>query len=243
MHIIGVIDLRGGRAVHARGGNRDTYALVQTTPPAIEAGNSLALADWYATRGVSELYVADLDAIAGKPLQRAAIRDLASRTGRLWLDAGIRTVTAIGDALDTGARDIVIGLETLASFDELAQMCAGAGSGGVVFSLDLRDGKPMAVPDAGRHQTPLALAMRATECGVRSIIVLDVARVGTDRGPDFQLLSDLTVALPDVAFVAGGGVRTLDDLARLEKIGCSAALVASALLDGRLAATHRSVSR
>jgi len=39
---------------------------------------------------------------------------------------------------------------------------------------------------------------------------------------------------PDIELTAGGGVRGIDDLRALADAGCDAALVASALHDGRL---------
>jgi phosphoribosylformimino-5-aminoimidazole carboxamide ribotide isomerase len=38
------------------------------------------------------------------------------------------------------------------------------------------------------------------------------------------------------ALLAGGGVRSLDDLRQLSRIGCDGALIATALHDGRLTA-------
>ena len=46
---------------------------------------------------------------------------------------------------------------------------------------------------------------------------------------------------PDLTIVAGGGVRGLDDLKTLADAGCDAALVASALHDGRL--TRQDIER
>ena len=53
--------------------------------------------------------------------------------------------------------------------------------------------------------------------------------VGTER-----LCRDLRSADPDLQIIAGGGIRSAGDLRSLETAGCDAALVASALHDGRL---------
>jgi phosphoribosylformimino-5-aminoimidazole carboxamide ribotide isomerase len=70
--------------------------------------------------------------------------------------------------------------------------------------------------------------------GASSIIVLDLSRVGTRRGVDVALLERVRTAVPEVELIVGGGVRGPSDLAALEKAGCDAALVATALYDGRL---------
>ena len=71
--MIGVVDLLGGRAVHARAGRREDYRPVRAVAGSvIEPGDALALARVYIDRlGLTELYAADLDAILGRaPAER-----------------------------------------------------------------------------------------------------------------------------------------------------------------------------
>ena len=90
MRIIPVIDLRAGEAVHGTGGIRTRYEPVKSVITK-SMGDALALAQAYVTvLGTSELYVADLDAIEGLPIQYAMHQRL-SRIARSWIDAGIRT--------------------------------------------------------------------------------------------------------------------------------------------------------
>jgi phosphoribosylformimino-5-aminoimidazole carboxamide ribotide isomerase len=70
------------------------------------------------------------------------------------------------------------------------------------------------------------------------VIVIDLARVGTVRGIDVGLLSRIHSAAPTPGLVAGGGVRGWDDLVQIAKAGCNAALVATALHDGRISAAE-----
>ena len=68
--------------------------------------------------------------------------------------------------------------------------------------------------------------------------MIDLARVGTGRGIDVDLLSRIHSAAPGLNLVAGGGIRGWDDLVQVAKAGCSAALVATALHDGRIGAAE-----
>jgi phosphoribosylformimino-5-aminoimidazole carboxamide ribotide isomerase len=235
--VIGVIDLMAGRAVHARSGMRDRYApVVKTSGSAMPPGDSLALARAYVEEmGVHELYVADLDAIMGRPPQTALVAQIATPRAPLWLDAAIATVAQAHEALAIGASRIVVGLETLPSFDELEAICQSAGRERVAFSLDVRHGVPILLPGgtitAGSVET---IAQRASDSGAGTIVALDLARVGTGTGPDVALMTRLRGAVPDVTLMAGGGVRDAVDLERLAAAGCDGALVASALLSGAL---------
>ena len=64
--------------------------------------------------------------------------------------------------------------------------------------------------------------------------MLDLARIGTDAGVQRSVLAAVRNAVPEATLLAGGGIRGLEDLRGLAHGGCDGALVASALLDGRL---------
>jgi phosphoribosylformimino-5-aminoimidazole carboxamide ribotide isomerase len=236
----------------------------------IDPGSAPGVAMFYLERlGLSELYVADLDAILGGSPQRAAIAELAALGAPLWLDAGFRTVDDVQRALDGGAATAIVGLETLPSFAMLDEICAAAGRDRVALSLDLREGEAFgpvadgsvrdgldvpvgdgldvpvgdglqAVPTAA---VPERLAARAADAGVGALIVLDLARVGTRRGLDFDLIGRIRRTVPDVTLLAGGGVAALSDLAGLAAAACDGALVATALHDGRIGRAEIAAAR
>lgn len=243
MRVVGVIDLRGGRAVHARGGRRrEAYAPVRTVAGVTVNGDAIVLARGYIdTLGVRELYVADLDAIEHgvDDMQRGVIGGLATLGVPLWVDAGTSTAAAAVKARELGATTVVVGLETLPTFDALGAVCEAVGGSRVAFSLDLRNGVPVTSPNG-----PVGLssatdaAMRAAAAGVSTVIVLDLARVGTGAGVDLQLMEAVRKAAPGVALIAGGGVRDAADLHALAAAGCDGALVATALLSGVLDASQ-----
>jgi phosphoribosylformimino-5-aminoimidazole carboxamide ribotide isomerase len=242
LQIIGVLDLRGGRAVHARGGARDRYSAVQSAAGwPIDPGNAKTLAEVYTdVLGISEIYAADLDAILDRQPQDNVTRDLASMPAPLWLDAGVRSVDDGQRAIAVGASRVIVGLETLPSFEVLSEICSALGSDRVAFSLDLRDGQPL-VTNGGQLPSALSpenIARAAAAGGVGTLIVIDLARVGTSRGLDVDLLKRIRAAAPEVNLVAGGGVREWDDLVHVAKAGCNGALLATALHNGRIGAAE-----
>jgi phosphoribosylformimino-5-aminoimidazole carboxamide ribotide isomerase len=236
MRIVAVIDIREGRAVHAIGGRRTEYAPVARAAGMQVNGDAGALAVAYVGElGARELYVADLDAIEGgvAGANEGAIAAVAAAGVPVWLDVGASSVESARAALGLGASTVVIGLETLTSFGALEEICAGVGSRRVAFSIDLRGRQPIGLPNASHAAlSPHAIAERAADAGVGSIIVLDLARVGTSAGIDIALMRELRRAVPSVALFAGGGVRSQWDLDQLRAAGCDGALVATALLNG-----------
>jgi phosphoribosylformimino-5-aminoimidazole carboxamide ribotide isomerase len=245
VRILGVIDLAGGYAVHAVAGRRRHYQPVrQVGSTRIDAGDPIAVASAYREQfAIDELYVADLDAIAGGRPQEHVVATLG-QAASLWLDAGITTVAAAHRAVNDGAARAVVGLETLSSFDALGAICAAIGGSRTVFSLDLLDGRPLhRLEGLAPDTSPAAVAALAANTGATSIIAIDLARVGTDAGADMRLLRQLRGDIRGVALIAGGGIRHLEDLQHLAAIGCDGAVLASALHDGRITATDLAAAR
>jgi phosphoribosylformimino-5-aminoimidazole carboxamide ribotide isomerase len=230
--IVGVIDLLDDRAVHASGGDRSQYQPVVLGDG--EEGAPGGLARFYTEQlGLNDVYVADLQAITGRQWQVDRIREIAAVTPTLWLDAGIATPDAAARARSLGASRVVVGLETIPSLDALADLCATPDGGDVVLSLDLRAGRVLAHSDVS-GLTPEAIAVHAEAAGVRTIIVLDVARVGSANGCDVELMAAVRHAAPSVTLLAGGGIRDADDVRRLIDVGCDGILAATGLMNGRL---------
>lgn len=242
MELIPVLDLRHGVAVHARHGDRKRYPpVVSVLAPGAE-GDALVLAAAYRrSLDARHCYVADLDAIEGRAPRHmllAALADPARGFGAgLLVDAGVCTAVGAKALLAAGAETVVVGLETLADFRGLGAVVRAAGAGLTAFSLDLRNGQPVlhpAMQAAAPRPDPFALAARARETGVGTIIVLELEAVGSDAGPrHLDLLARLKRGL-GIRLLAGGGVRSAEDLARLGAAGVDGALVASALHSGAI---------
>ena len=227
--IVPVIDVMGGQVVRAVGGRRSEYrpvrsVLTGSTEPG-EVARVLAVAT-----GSEWIYVADLDGIIhGRP-DVASVRAVAAGGARVMCDGGFRTPP---DARLQARWNIgfVVGTET-GSLPLIAdippQRCA--------VSLDLREGRLIGNPGAwGGTSDLVEVAGRAVDAGAGTLIVLDLARVGTGAGPGTEgLVSQLKASFDGVCVWAGGGVKTWADVQRLTDAGADAVLVASALHDGTI---------
>ncbi|MBA2436278.1 MAG: hisA/hisF family protein [Chthoniobacterales bacterium] len=245
MQIIPVLDLSHGVAVHARAGDRSRYQPVHSVLAPGADGDPVALLRAFrATLGVAECYVADLDAIGGGAMQRSVLHGLAALetpfSGPLLVDAGTPHADGGSEVLASGAAAVVVGLESLHAFADLRKTVERAGPSRVIFSLDLRLGTPILHPAMAGGGTArpdaASLAERAVDAGVRSLLVLDVGRVGTGSGLDLGLLRALRRRLAPVRLLAGGGVHQRRDLDWIRDAGCDGVLVASAIHSGRIGA-------
>jgi phosphoribosylformimino-5-aminoimidazole carboxamide ribotide isomerase len=231
MRVVPVIDLKDGTAVHAVRGERERYRPVRSVIAGND-GDPLSLVRAFRSElGLDELYVADLDAITGEGELSAAIAALA-REVRVMVDAGVSEPERARALLELGAHRVIVGTETLTGPDALDRLLAELPDGAVVLSVDLRDGRVLS-PDPRLAGLPaLDAVARLHRRGLREAIVLDLARVGSGAGLDVGLIAELHAAFPDLALLAGGGVRDVEDLRALDEAGAAGALVATALHAG-----------
>jgi phosphoribosylformimino-5-aminoimidazole carboxamide ribotide isomerase len=233
MQLLPVLDLMGGQVVRGVAGRRCEYRPIVSRLTTSSRPREVARA-FQANFGLNELYLADLDAIAGADPAFSVYADLKNHGFRLWIDAGTRTEERVRLLAAVGVERIILGLESVGGPDILARMQAAFGDR-IVFSLDLKEGAPLG--DAGAWGTSDAylIAAKAVALGVGRLIVLDLARVGVGAGVGTEdLCARLAAAHPHLELIVGGGVRGAEDLRRLAKCGVRTALAASALHDGHL---------
>ncbi len=233
MTVLPVLDLLKNRVVRGVAGLRQSYRPVvsRLTPADDPLTVARAFRDHF---GLTRLYLADLDAIAAAAPAVDTYAALQRDGFRLWVDAGLRDIHDAIPLADVGVEGIIAGLETLAGPRALRELCGSHGDR-IIFSLDLKGGRPLGDGAAWGTADAWEIAVRAVACGVRRLIVLDLARVGVSEGPGTEdLCRRLAQAYPQREVIAGGGVRGVADLRRLEESGVWGVLVASALHDGRL---------
>ncbi len=234
MRLVPVIDLLGGQVVRARRGERQSYrpiesALCRSSDPIVVARK---LCDHV---GGTCLYLADLDALQGRPPQIALVASLLERLPavRLWVDAGFvdrPSAAAWLAALSAQAADgppgervlPVFGSESLRSREALQQCFTPPAPG--ILSLDRRNGRPL--DPGGCWEQP--------SLWPRRLIVMTLDRVGADAGPDLQTLVEVRYLAPHAELIGAGGIRHAEDLRAARDAGAQAWLVASALHDLRL---------
>lgn len=227
--LIGVIDLLHGRAVHAVAGRRDRYQPVISC-----AGNPLTLRDDYSRLGVSQLYIADLDAIAGGPPQFDLIDQLcgASAAAETLIDigwTGDRSLPWRDDlkrlAVEHPHSLWIAATESASSGEAIDEFAALVGPQRTLLGLDYRRGELIA--NEGDESNWIDRAMRL---GLGGAVVLDLSSVGTSRGPaTIEICGRIRGRQPGLPIFSGGGIRSAGDVRMLIEAGCDRCLVATAL--------------
>jgi phosphoribosylformimino-5-aminoimidazole carboxamide ribotide isomerase len=231
MRVIAVLDLMGGHIVRGVAGRRHEYRPIisRLSPSSLPIDVAKAIRDRF---HLFDFYLADLDAIAGAAPAFPVYQALQKLGLHLWVDAGVRRPAEAAPLAAAGLDTIVLGLETVRGPETVATVCHEIGPERSLLSLDLKNGRPLG--DLAGWQAPdsRVIADQAIAVGVQRLLVLDLARVGSGSGTGTEsLCRDLASRYPGVEITAGGGIRSREDLVRLQACGVQSVLVASALHD------------
>jgi phosphoribosylformimino-5-aminoimidazole carboxamide ribotide isomerase len=232
MKIIPVMDLSHGVVVHAVRGRRSEYQPLKSV--LCGSADPLDVAMALKALGFGELYVADLDAIMGGHANLPILKQITDTTGlRLMVDAGIAALETAEKLLKGHVSKIIIGTETLPSIGFVRKAVKSLGRERVVVSLDLRGEEVIGRFELGKFRDPIALLREFQNMGVDQVVVLDLARVGSETGVNMHILKEVLRNLKVKVFV-GGGVRDIRDLVELENVGVFGVLIATALHSGKI---------
>jgi len=222
MQIIPVIDLFQGQVVHAVRGQRKHYQPVRSqlcsgSDPCTIVQAILNIHPF------TTLYIADLDAIQGNEEHKDVIDELQQEFPHLafWLDSGKFRKEDFSDVYHSSTT-YVIGSETGVTAEMFNKLTAIIPE--PVLSLDFKAG--VFSGDTGLLHQP--------ELWPKNIIVMNLARVGSSKGPDMALLNNIKSTSAGKNIYMAGGIRNINDLKMLDDNGVAGALVATALHNGSL---------
>jgi phosphoribosylformimino-5-aminoimidazole carboxamide ribotide isomerase len=232
LQVIPVIDVLNGIAVHAVRGKRTEYKPLESC--LFKSTDPVEIAEEFKTLGFNNLYVADLDAIIDCSRNFEPLKKIVDETGlSLMVDAGVTNIERAQNLLNNGVSKLIVGTETLHNKKFVREAIQFFGSEHVIVSLDLKGDKVLVKLGFDGCKSPICLLQDFKKMGVSQVVVLDLTRVGSGEGVNVDFLKKVIAEVGVEVFV-GGGVRDIDDLVELKKLGISGALVATAMHTGKI---------
>lgn len=220
------MDIFNRNVVLAKGGIRENYRPVSDSSTICKTSIPLEILEFLQPR---EVYIADLNALQGKgplDINVGTIREVGLKADTM-LDFGISLLKDVDKALSI-AGTAIIGTETgtLAVIKEAVFRNPGR----ISISIDVKRGKILK-QDPEIPEDPFEIVKLLNEFPLKDLIFLDLDRVGTASGFDPEFLRKLAEASVHDVLLAGG-VRDMEDLFALERLGIKGALVATAIHSG-----------
>ena len=201
------IDLRGGRVVRLQEGDPARQTTFSDAPVAVARRWLAAGAEW--------LHVVDLDgALSEGGATRETVRALAQTGAHIQFGGGLRSLEAMGQALESGAERIVVGTVAVEQPVLVAEAVRRFGAERVVVALDARDGQVQVrgwQQAGGVSAADLGRAM--ARHGVRLALHTDIGRDGLLTGANVAASAALARE-SGLQVLVSGGVASLDDVRR-----------------------------
>jgi len=209
--IVPAVDLKAGRCVRLLQGRADAETVFSDDP--------VAMARRWQDSRARRLHVVDLDgAFAGRPSQTELIRAMIAAVRiPVQVGGGLRELAHVEAVLEAGARWAIVGTRAALDPAFLGQVCERFGEQ-VIVGIDASDGR-VAVDGWTRvlELDATALARDAAAAGAAGIIYTDIARDGTQNGPNLWSTEAVAKAAGIDVF-ASGGVGSLDDIRQLATV-------------------------
>lgn len=222
------IDIYEGRAVRLVQGDFAQNTVYEDSP--LEAARAWVQA------GARFLHIVDLDgAKGGTPKNLHHIEEIASELQvPVQCGGGLRTLSAVRDALRAGAERVILGTAAFTDVDFLDDVL-GSYRERIIVSVDTRGGM---ISTSGWQETTQmpaeSVIERLQNRGVRSFVYTNVDKDGLQAGPDLDEVARIAAAVRG-RFIYSGGIGSLEHLralADLRQVNMGGVIVGKALYEG-----------
>jgi phosphoribosylformimino-5-aminoimidazole carboxamide ribotide isomerase len=227
IEIIPAIDILHGKCVRLTQGDYASQTIYNEHP--------LEVAKQFEDAGLKRLHLVDLDgAKEGRVKNWNLLETIAGKTS-LVIDfgGGIGTAKDLQIVFDSGAAFATVG--SIAVKDErlLLDWLKLYGPEKFLLGADVRDEK-IAITgwQVDTEIEVFDFIDKFSTSGIRQVFCTDIKMDGAMKGPSLELYIKILERFPGLYFIASGGVRSMDDIFRLEETGCSGVIIGKAIYEG-----------
>jgi len=229
MEIISAIDIIDGKCVRLEQGDYNKVSLYHKEP--------LEVAKKFEDAGLKRLHLVDLDgAKAGAVKNWKVLETIAGKTS-LVIDfgGGIKTEKDVEIVFNSGAALATVGSIAVKNEEEFVKMLLKFGSEKFLLGADVKNEK--ITVSGWQEETTIWVydfIQKYIDHGVKQIFCTDVSKDGKLEGPAIDLYKNIISKFPELFFMASGGVSSVDDLKKLEEIGCKGVIVGKAIYENKI---------
>ena len=214
MYLLPAIDILGGKAVRLAKGDYNQVTTYNDDP--------VAQAKLFEEAGASWIHIVDLDgARSGKPENAEVIERIVAATSlKAEVGGGVRSMETLDRWINAGAARVVLGT-ALVRDPEFAQAAIAKYGDRLSAGIDAKGGEvAIAGWREGSGVDARELAHQMGALGYKHLVYTDIARDGMQTGIDEQMYVEIAQAFGNPV-IASGGVASIDDIVRLERVADS----------------------
>lgn len=229
IEIIPAIDIIDGKCVRLSQGNYQTKKIYSESPA--DVGKQ------FEDAGIKRLHMVDLDgAKQGKIINIKTLEKVVSQTNlKIDFGGGIKTTKDVQTVLNAGAAFFNIGSIAVKQPAIVEEWISNFGSEKILLGADVKDENIMINGWQEPANINLITYISAyINKGINNIFCTDISKDGLLQGASTDLYEKILKAFPQLNLIASGGVSSINDVDKVNAVGCSGVIIGKALYEGRI---------
>jgi phosphoribosylformimino-5-aminoimidazole carboxamide ribotide isomerase len=228
MRIIPAIDIIEGKCVRLSKGDYETKKIYNESP--------LEVAKTFEDYGIKYLHLVDLDGAKSKHIVNYKVLETLALKTSLKIDfgGGLKSDTDLKIAFENGASQITGGSIAVKSPETFVSWMEAYGSEKIILGADV---KGIHIATDGwletSDQTLFEFVKHYQTKGVEYVICTDISKDGMMEGPAVDLYKNL-LAETEVKLIASGGISKIEELPKLQQLGCEGVIIGKAIYENRI---------
>jgi phosphoribosylformimino-5-aminoimidazole carboxamide ribotide isomerase len=233
MEIIPAIDIIDGKCVRLTQGDYGQKKIYNERPLEV----ALAFQD----AGLKRLHLVDLDGAKEGAVRNWKVLETIAGKTELAVDfgGGIKTSADVDIVFNSGAVLATVGSIAVKDGERFLSWLQQYGAARFLLGADVKNEK---IAVGGWLETTdrwvYDFIEEYIEKGVGQIFCTDVSKDGLLQGPALELYRNIVGKFPELHFIASGGVSGMDDVRRLEEVGCKGVIIGKAIYEGYITLTE-----
>ena len=229
MYIIPAIDIIDGKCVRLTQGDYERKKVYNEDP--------LEVAKMFEDAGIQRLHLVDLDGAKAKRIINYKVLERIAGKTQLQIDfgGGLKSNEDVHIAFESGAQQITGGTIAVKDPDLFLSWLNHYGNERIILGADFKEGK---ITISGWQEQSDQELMRFLEDylskGIQYTICTDVSKDGLLQGSAVGIYQEITKEFTDLQLIASGGITTLEELEKLQVIGCYGAIIGKAIYEGKI---------
>lgn len=229
IEIIPAIDLIEGKCVRLSQGDFATKKIYSENP--------LDIAKEFEAANLQRLHIVDLDGAKTGKVANLKVLELIAKNTNLTIDfgGGIKTDEDIEAVFNAGAAMANVGSLAIKNAEKFYDWLEKYGGEKILLGADVKDERIVINGWQTRTEIEILPFLKTYfDKGGTQVFVTDVAKDGLLEGAATELYAKIRQTIPELKLIASGGVSKIEDLAGLEKIGCTGAIIGKAIYEGKI---------
>mgnify|MGYP000464328295 CR=1 FL=1 len=228
MRIIPAIDIIDGKCVRLTKGDYSTKKIYNENP--------LEVAKEFEANGIKYLHLVDLDGAKSMHIVNHKVLESISKNTSLKIDfgGGIKSNEDVKIAFANGAQQITAGSIAVHNPELFLSWLAAYGSDKIILGADANNRKIATQGWLENSETDvLDFIADYAQKGVEYVVCTDIAKDGMLQGTSNELYQEILLKAK-VKLIASGGVSSINDLLKLNQIGCEGAIIGKAIYEQKI---------